>query len=107
MWKDHPETKIIGDKNARVNTRRKLLFNEQALPPIVAPKSCVESNKNDDWIKSMNAELDEIEKNQTWEIVPRPANKNIVGTKWFFKNKFNEDGKVIRNEARLVCKGYA
>ena len=51
------------------------------------------------WIK--------IDKNQTWELVPRPANKNIVGTKWVFKNMFNENGKVIRNKARLVCKGYA
>ena len=55
----------------------------------------------------MNEELDQIEKNQTWELVPRPANKNIVGTNWVFKNKFNENGKVIRNKARLVSKGYA
>ena len=55
----------------------------------------------------MNEDLDEIEKNQTWELVPRPSKKNIVGTKWVFKNKLNENGKLIRNEARLVCKGYA
>ena len=55
----------------------------------------------------MNEELDQIEKKQTWELVPRPANKNIVQTKWVFKNKLNENGKVIRNKARLVCKGYA
>ena len=24
-----------------------------------------------------------------------------------FKNNFNQDGQVIRNKARLVCKGYA
>ena len=71
------------------------------------PNNFVESRKNDDWIKSMNEELDQIEKNQTWELVPRSANMNIVGTKWFFKNKFNEDGKVIRNKAILVCKGYS
>ena len=34
-------------------------------------------------------------------------NKNVIGTKWVFRNKVNEDGKVIRNKARLVCKGYA
>ena len=107
IQKGHLETQIIGDKDARVNTRRKLLFNEQALPLVVEPKSCVEANKNDDWIKAMNEELDQIEKNQTWELVPRPANKNIVGTERVFKNKFNEYVKVIRNKERLVCKGYA
>jgi len=25
----------------------------------------------------------------------------------FFCSKLNEDGKVVRNKARLVCKGYA
>jgi hypothetical protein len=33
--------------------------------------------------------------------------QNVIGTKWVFRNKINEDGKVTRNKARLVCKGYA
>eukprot|EP00253_Pinus_taeda_P003240 PITA_03240 len=55
----------------------------------------------------MNEELEQIEKNNTWELVPRPHDKNIIGTKWIFKKKLNENGEVIRNKARLVCKGYA
>jgi hypothetical protein len=55
----------------------------------------------------MDEELDEIEKNDTWELVPRPKNKNVIDTKWVFKNKLNEYGQVTRNKARLVCKGYA
>ena len=51
--------------------------------------------------------MDQIEKNQTWELVPRPQNKNVIGTKWVFKNKVNENGQVIRNKSILVCKGYA
>jgi hypothetical protein len=31
----------------------------------------------------------------------------VVGTKWIFKNKANEDGQIIRNKEILVCKGYA
>ena len=31
----------------------------------------------------------------------------MIGTKWVFRNKLNEDGEVSRNKARLVCKGYA
>jgi len=55
----------------------------------------------------MDEELNQIEKNDTWELVPRPHDKNVIGTKWIFKNKLNENGKVIRNKARLVCQGYA
>ena len=52
----------------------------------------------------MKEELNQTEKNQTWELVP---NKNVIGTKWVFRNKLSEDGHVVRNKARLVCKGYA
>ena len=31
----------------------------------------------------------------------------MIGTKWVFKNKLDENGEIKRNKARLVCKGYA
>ena len=31
----------------------------------------------------------------------------MIGTKWVFRNKLDENGEVTRNKARLVCKGYA
>ena len=54
----------------------------------------------------MNEEIEKIEKNKTWTLVPRPKDKNMIGTKWVFRNNLNEDGQVSRNKARLVCKGY-
>ena len=55
----------------------------------------------------MNEELDQIEKNDTLELVPRPHDKNVIGKKWILKNKLNENGEVIRNKANFVCKWYA
>ena len=51
--------------------------------------------------------MEQIKKSETWELVSHPNVKNVIGTKWVFKNKLNEDGNVIRNKARVVCKGYA
>jgi len=48
----------------------------------------------------MDEEFEQIEKNDTWELVPRCHDKNIVGTKWIFKNKLNENGEVITNKAK-------
>ena len=31
----------------------------------------------------------------------------MVGTKWIFKNKTDEEGNVTRNRARLVAQGYS
>ena len=40
-------------------------------------------------------------------MVPRLVDKNVIGSKWVFKNKINEQGQIVRNKARLVCKGYS
>jgi hypothetical protein len=69
------------------------------------PKKNYEASQHDDWVKEMNEEIDQIEKNNTWELVPRLEDKNVIGSKWVFKNKMNEKGQVVRNKARLVCKG--
>jgi hypothetical protein len=74
---------------------------------MLEPKNFNEASKDEDWVKSMNDELDQIEKNNTWEMVHTLEGKNIIGSKWIFKNKLNEKGQVVRNKAILVCKGYA
>ena len=40
-------------------------------------------------------------------MVPRPIETNVIGKKYVFRNKMNEQGEVVRNKARLVCKGYS
>lgn len=62
---------------------------------------------DDDLVKAMNKEIEQIERNQTWSLVPRPKDKNVIGARWVFINKLNEDGEVTKNKAILVCKGYS
>ena len=74
---------------------------------MIEPKNFEEANEDGDWIRAMNGELDKIEKNNTWEFLPRPTDKNVIGSKWVFKNKINEQGQIVSNKARMICKGYA
>jgi hypothetical protein len=78
-----------------------------ALLSTIEPQKFSKESQDDHWVKAMNEELYEIEKNKTWDLVPRQNDKNIIGTKWVYINKLNEDGQIVRNKARLVCKGYA
>ena len=39
-------------------------------------------------------------------VVERPMDHNVIGTKWVFRNKQDQDGIVVRNKARLVAQGY-
>ena len=73
----------------------------------VEPKSVGEACKDDLWIQVMKEELDQTMKHYTHELVPRPKDKNLIGIEWVFKNKMNEQGEVLRNKERLVCKGYS
>jgi hypothetical protein len=31
----------------------------------------------------------------------------VIGTKWVFKNKYGEDGEIMRNKAHLVAQGFS
>jgi len=55
----------------------------------------------------MQEELNQFQRNDVWDLVPKPQHKNIIGTKWVFRNKLNEQGEVVRNKVRLVAQGYS
>lgn len=103
---NHLANNIIGDKNVVVLTRRKTRESTCLLSKI-EPKIAKEALKDEDWIKAMDEEMEQIEKNETWILVPKLENKNVIGMKWVFRNKMDETGQVVRNKARLFCKGYA
>ena len=54
----------------------------------------------------MQDELDEFERHNVWTLVPHPQGKTIIGTRWVYENKKDEDGIVTRNKARLVAQGF-
>ena len=49
----------------------------------------------------MQEELNQFEKNKVLTLVSRPKHHPIIGTKWVFTNKMNEQGVITRNKARL------
>ena len=55
----------------------------------------------------MHNELLQFQRNDIWTIVLRPKREHIIGTKWIFHNKTDEEGNVIHNKARLVAQGYS
>ncbi|XP_058747217.1 uncharacterized mitochondrial protein AtMg00820-like [Vicia villosa] len=72
----------------------------------VEPKNINEALKYESWMDAMTEELSQFEKSKVWKLVPFPQDKTIIGTRWVFRNKLDENGKVIRNKARLVAQGY-
>jgi hypothetical protein len=70
------------------------------------PKNVKEALTNEYWIDAMQDELNQFKRNEVWDLVPRPRGINVIGTKWVYKNKNDEQGTVTKNKARLVAQGY-
>ncbi|KAK6163384.1 hypothetical protein DH2020_000248 [Rehmannia glutinosa] len=43
----------------------------------------------------MQEELNQFKRNKVWELVQRPTHQNVIGTKWVFRNKMNEEEEGI------------
>ena len=62
-----------------------------------------EALQDERWVEAMHDELLQFQKNDVWTLVPRPEGEHIIGTKWIFRDKTDEEGNVICNKARLVA----
>ena len=71
------------------------------------PKNSDEALAIPQWKQAMKEELEALERNQTWELVPLPSMKKPIGCRWVFSIKYLSDGSIERYKARLVAQGYA
>ena len=69
----------------------------------VEPAKVEDVLQDESWVEVMHDELQQFQRNDIWTLVPRLEGVNIIGTKWIFCNKTNEEGNVICNKARLVA----
>jgi hypothetical protein len=71
------------------------------------PQDVGHALSNSSWFNAMHDELENFERNQVWTLVEPLRDVNVIGTKWVFKNKQEEDGEIVRNKAHLVAQGYS
>ena len=69
------------------------------------PTNVDEALKRPEWVTSMKDELEALDRNETWELVHRPLDMNVVGSRWVFKTKLKPNGSIDRFKARLVLRG--
>ncbi|GKF41710.1 retrovirus-related pol polyprotein from transposon TNT 1-94, partial [Tanacetum coccineum] len=109
--KDHPLDNIISELEKPVFTR--LQLHEQALfcyydafLSLVEPKTYKDALTQACWIEAMHEELNEFERLEVWELIPRPDKVMIITLKWIYKVIVDELGGILKNKARLVACGY-
>ena len=75
------------------------------LDTVSIPTSYSQAATHDCWKKAMAEELAALDDNHTWDIVTRPANQQLIGSKWIYSVKLKSDGSLDRYKARLVAQG--
>lgn len=74
--------------------------------PLSEPTTYHHASKHPCWQEAMQTEYSALIRNNTWSLVPRPHDTNLVGCKWVYRIKQHADGTIQRYKARLVAKGF-
>ncbi|KAD2392953.1 hypothetical protein E3N88_39930 [Mikania micrantha] len=72
----------------------------------IEPTSFTVANKSLEWRQAMADELDALNRNGTWTLVPSAPHLNVVDCKWVYRLKTDPHGNISRYKARLVAKGF-
>ncbi|KAF7843510.1 Retrovirus-related Pol polyprotein from transposon TNT 1-94 [Senna tora] len=70
------------------------------------PRSVSSALSQPHWKKAMLEELQALQRNGTWILVPYDGRQKVVDSKWVFKTKYKPDGSILKFKARLVAKGF-
>ncbi|XP_073019280.1 uncharacterized protein [Primulina eburnea] len=99
IQKNHPSSQIIGETFGGMQTRRKEKVDYRKMMRLVCmtsvysqvshscfvsliePKNINEALKDEFWVDTMHEKLEQFVRNDVWDLVPRPDNVNVIGTK--------------------------
>ena len=110
-WKfviNHPQDQSIGNSSSGVRTRSSLgnICNSLVFISQIEHKNINDALDDENWMIAMQEELNQFERSEVWELVPKLSNQSVIGTRWVFRNKMDENGIIVRNKARLVAQGF-
>ncbi|GJT99482.1 hypothetical protein Tco_1109821 [Tanacetum coccineum] len=102
--KSHTLENVIGNLNQRtLRSQAQDKSNFYCFLSTIEPKNINEALKDESWVIAMQEELNQFISNDVWELFSNPMDMAIIGTKWIYRNKLDENGVVSRNKARLVA----
>ncbi|GJV63652.1 ribonuclease H-like domain-containing protein [Tanacetum coccineum] len=81
----------------------RLTLHVSSISPL--PKFYRDAFNDPKWKNAMCDEYHALIKSNTWTLVPRPTDTNVVHCMWLFRHKYHADGTLSRYKARLVANG--
>ncbi|GJX23610.1 retrovirus-related pol polyprotein from transposon TNT 1-94 [Tanacetum coccineum] len=100
--KSHPLDNVIGNLNQRtLRSQAQDKSNFFCFLSTIELKNINKVLKDESWVMAMQEELNQFISNDVWELVHNPMDMTIIGTKWVYRNKLDENGVATRNKVRL------
>ncbi|GJV15425.1 retrovirus-related pol polyprotein from transposon TNT 1-94 [Tanacetum coccineum] len=93
---------FVGSSAEKVTDGSTIKGHGSTVPGSVCLRTCLEP---DEWIKDMRLQADTVSR-VYFSTYKAYTSQSVIGTKWVFRNKLDENGIVSRNKARLVAQGY-
>lgn len=101
------DTSLYVESKFFSNLASKLMIKngDESIPDTI--EQARQSHESDGWEKAIQTELKTLKEKNTWELVSPPKDSNIIGNRWVFTKKYDENGNFAKYKARLVAKGYS
>ena len=71
-------------------------------------QEAIQSEERQGWMGAMSEEMESLHKNSAWELVPKPKDRKVIGSKWVYRKKEGISEKAATTyKARLVAKKFS
>ena len=101
---------VVTTRSGRVSKQpNRLGFHMTADIKVPEPrtwKQAMRSSNAEQWKKAAEAEFQSLMKHETWDLVTLPPGKKLVGGRWVFRAKHDENGQIERFKGRYVAQGF-
>ncbi|KAE8669333.1 hypothetical protein F3Y22_tig00112249pilonHSYRG00290 [Hibiscus syriacus] len=94
-------------RSTRIRRPNPKYANAAIIEEATEPEMFEEASKSSEWMTAMKEEIDALQQNQTWDIVPKIKDVKPISCKWVYKIKRRPDGSIERYKARLVARGFS
>lgn len=91
----NPDEDLIETFNVQIEDENPLTY-----------KQAISSEHASSWKIAMDDEFQALTDNCTWDLVPAPPGRKIIGGKWVYKVKHGANGEIEKYKARYVAKGF-
>ncbi|KAE8708930.1 hypothetical protein F3Y22_tig00110332pilonHSYRG00561 [Hibiscus syriacus] len=89
-------------RSTRIRMPNPKYANAAIIEEATEPETFEEASKSSEWMTAMKEEIDALQQNQTWDIVPKIKDVKPISCKWVYKIKRRPDGSIESPVAKLT-----